>query len=546
MSADEGEGEWQWHFVPKHIPLPAYPTAEELTARLEAAAEHRKRHKQHWQALPSDQQHVQETESRDYIRDLIQSIVARVPELAEDTSKLSLLAFAPGASTGMTRRMFAPATRLLCDTLPLADVLGSVPPAQLASWDVDTPQRARVYQARVVAQRHNPSCGYYALHFALAYAYHITTRDPAQAARLAEQFCDRTQFWRHYDLMHRHLLTHPRSASAPGYPWAPKCIRGGVMEREYMTFLQQHLDDEGLLPPTVRLLCLPEAASILGHGSHAQATAVAKLVDDFRSGKATVVVVCLGIVNHWVTLACARHGERYECVLLDSLNNFIFGAPDEDIWKIVVEYVFDRRQRGKKENRAEEYLYYTQMREIRDVVKHLVSLLLGSQPVLPRWLGDGVDAVLSAFERTVMTFPASGPPPHPVDVTAAVPGGPCRTPHSPCAYHAAAAASAGLPLHPSTAPDGMVLANGTCVTPELVAFFLDNTYHPKLIEEYTIERHALGISLPPRQLARLRAWICGLSALAKTPEYIALQDHVAFLARFNTTIARLLRTFSRS
>eukprot|EP00048_Salpingoeca_helianthica_P008097 m.118432 g.118432 ORF g.118432 m.118432 type:complete len:640 (-) comp14512_c0_seq2:1973-3892(-) len=582
-SDDEGErGEWQWHFIPRHIPLPPYPTPEELTARLELVAEQQERQKKHWEGLARHEQQAQEREAKDFIQDFVNSLVSAIPVLAEESKLHSLLPFAPG-SAACTKATHGPATRLLRDALSPANTLGTVSPARVAAWgtDVDVVEReVHVYQARVVMQKRNPSCGYYALHFALACAAYATTKDHAQAARLAAILHDPLLFWRHFDLMKRHLLTHPRCATATGYPWNAKLIGEGVMEREYISYLTQHLEAARLIPAHARLLCLPEATSILGHGSPALIAHISQIVDDFRSGRASVVAVCLGVINHWVTLVCTRVADRVECVLLDSLNNFILDASDAEVWQIVMTYIMDRRRRKKKVNQAEEYLFYCQMLEIRAVCQHLAGLLLGNQDVFSRWYADGINSLLSSFERTAATWPAAVHPSHRVDVTAAVPGGPCRTPHAPCAYHRAAARAAGVPvplapvhtlapITPVVATEGsgagagaasaaaagvgglslvngeaMALANGSCITPEMVAAFLENCFHPKSIEECTLERHAMDLRLPPGPHARLLAWIAGLTELSKTPEYKSLRGSVTTLKRLDTTLQRLAKVYA--
>ncbi len=59
MSDDEEAGEWQWYFIPKHVAWPTYPTPEEVTARLEAAAERQETLKKHWEALPDEHREAQ-------------------------------------------------------------------------------------------------------------------------------------------------------------------------------------------------------------------------------------------------------------------------------------------------------------------------------------------------------------------------------------------------------------------------------------------------------------------------------------------------------
>jgi hypothetical protein len=57
-------------------------------------------------------------------------------------------------------------------------------------------------------------------------------------------------------------------------------------------------------------------------------------IHEFRTGSVACVVLCLGVVTHWCSMAVVRRDRRVEVVLMDSLNKPVVAATNDDIWEV--------------------------------------------------------------------------------------------------------------------------------------------------------------------------------------------------------------------
>lgn len=289
--------------------------------------------------------------------------------------------------------------------------------------------KTHFYQLRVVQQTKNPSCGYYALHLAMLYLDLITTRSDSKAATTYPLFTDRCYFWLHQHAMKKELKKHSKKLDRGQFPWGPTFIDGGIMEREYMAFLEEKIAQRHLVPKWARLLCFPEGGAMLdGSGSfHSQVYVFSQAVQDFRAGRVQCILLCLGAVTHWFSLCISRLGSEVECVMMDTLNKPILNATDEQLWKIVEEHIFDRHHRGKKLQPSEAYLYYSEMIDARRTAERIVKCVVGKEDLITSWFWAGLSNILDSFDRLA----------------------PCRASGRPCMYHCPSASCMPATRHPS-------------------------------------------------------------------------------------------------
>lgn len=194
-----------------------------------------------------------------------------------------------------------------------------------------------VLQLKVVRQVKNPSCGYYALHNSLLCCERAAGGPSAPCG--LQDFLDSHAYHRRFWVLRRMLDQRHGAGAGGGHGyWSPRHLQKGLMERCHMEYLIEQLRTgvHGHTRGSARMYSVPAAlAALTASGSYEDATAMNVILDEFWAREGTTVLI-MGIVNHWVSVALSRRGDRCEVVLLDSNlgDEFLLGAPRPRLWDV--------------------------------------------------------------------------------------------------------------------------------------------------------------------------------------------------------------------
>lgn len=288
-----------------------------------------------------------------------------------------------------------------------------------------------VAQVRVIQQRFNGSCGYYALYNVLTTIEALTSEDEERTHQHLRYLDHNPRFWHMYHTLEKMLLEKAKFEGNRAYPWNTSSINTGIMERNYISYflhsararalneaVAEPLDGDHGYPPTTPSLtvlsdfglqtlkynCLPLFNAQRLH------RAVRSVLDGTQSSHAFLV----GVTNHWVGVILTRTSEKsFEILLLDSRNKPLLGKDDEELWGIADELLAESAARKKyfPSNNSAYALYLSQeerRRLIHDSLKGcqlfvriLSAALTKKRDIFGSLFDINLDGFFENYEREV-------------------------------------------------------------------------------------------------------------------------------------------------
>eukprot|EP00026_Physarum_polycephalum_P007545 Phypoly_transcript_07608.p1 GENE.Phypoly_transcript_07608~~Phypoly_transcript_07608.p1 ORF type:complete len:489 (+),score=87.92 Phypoly_transcript_07608:79-1545(+) len=297
---------------------------------------------------------------------------------------------------------------------------------------------SHIVQPKVLKQKKNDSCGYYALYNVITIAAALTAPTDEQALTIFHSLRHRTRFWLFYNRIVSHLYKRADSTTSK-YPWMREHIDKGILERPYINYLM----DSGFLQGNIDITVLSDFSmtgmrhSILpiadlrklsqvfanyksekggeedakkegegekdsgserkenghvenGEGERVNGDNERKANDE----KNKVHAFLVGQSCHWISLVCIKFKGNVEVLVFDSRNHNLLTATHEEFMRII-DKAKEKIPDWKKN------IYLCSLTEPKMTADLFHDCIVGARDIITSLLEHNMEGFLQSFEENV-------------------------------------------------------------------------------------------------------------------------------------------------
>jgi hypothetical protein len=320
------------------------------------------------------------------IQRLILGIADEIVEVAEEKKRAT-----EEISSGVVRRLILP----LLQSQSIEPVSTLYPSSS-----------SHIVQPKVLKQKKNDSCGYYALYNVVTIAAALTAPTEELALKHILSLRNRTKFWMFY----QHVISHlyKRANFSKKYPWNLEHIDKGILERPYVQYLMDCKALEGNVEITVlsdfsmtgmkhNMLPIAEViklAQVFANYNDGDKKEEEKNFTKEEFVKTRVHAFLVGQLCHWISLVCVKFQGKVEVIVLDSRNHNLLTSTHEEFLRIV-EKNKERIPDWKR------HIFMCSLTEPKMTADLFHDCILGVRDIITSLLEHNMEGFLSSFEEYV-------------------------------------------------------------------------------------------------------------------------------------------------